>query len=182
MGSYALTVRYVRALFQGLPSDEIGEVQEELSAAAEVWHTSAELRRFMLNPFIPPHEKLAAFDRLSERGQWQERVRNLLAVLVENERISLLSELVPVVAEYVRDRLHREVAIVETPVPLDDGEIDRLLGRLSRRLGVKLLPQVEIRPELIAGVRVRVGDTMYDATVAGRVRSLREQLTRGYTR
>jgi len=181
MGSYALAARYVHALLRDLPSDEVGQVQEDISAAAELWHASDDLRRVMLNPFVPPDDKRTAMERVAERGQWHERVRNLLAVLIENGRMALLPEVAPIVAESIRTRLRREIAVVETPVPLGDEEIKHLLKRLGERLGVTLVPQVQVRPELIAGLRVRVGDTMYDATVAGNIESLREGLARGYT-
>lgn len=179
MGSYALAVRYVHALLEGLPPDEVGRVQETVSAAAELWEASEDWRRVMLNPFIPYGEKQAAMDRLAERGEWHARVRSLLGVLLENDRIDLLSDVAPVVAEFVRARLKREIARIETPVPLDDDEIGHVLKRLGERLGVTLVPQVEVNPKLIAGLRVVVGDTMYDATVAGNIGSLREELSRG---
>ncbi|MBN1917005.1 MAG: ATP synthase F1 subunit delta [Verrucomicrobia bacterium] len=180
MGNYALVVRYVHALLQGLPSEEVGQVQEDISAAAELWRLNETLRRVMLNPFIPSGEKRGAMDRIAERAQWHERVRGLLGVLVDNERAALLAEVAPVVAESVRARLQREIAVVETPVALGDNEIEGLLKRLGQRLGVTLVPQVEVQPELIAGLRVRVGDTRYDATVAGNLESLREELGRGH--
>jgi F-type H+-transporting ATPase subunit delta len=180
MGRYALVVRYVHALLQNLPPDEVGQVQEDISAAAGLWASGEALRRVMLNPFIPAGEKKAAMQRIAERGQWHERVRNLLDVLVDNERIALLPEVAPAVAGLVRARLRREIAVVEAPVPLGGEEIESLLKRLGQRLGVTLVPQVEVHPELIAGLRVRVGDTRYDATVAGNLESLREELARGH--
>jgi F-type H+-transporting ATPase subunit delta len=84
-----------------------------------------------------------------------------------------------VMADFVRERLNREVAVIETPAPLGDDEVAQLAQRLGRQLGVTLIPQVVVRPELIGGARVRVGDTMYDATIAGTLQSLREELTKG---
>ncbi len=179
MADYALTARYVQALLKDLPTDRLGRVQEEVCEAAELWHTSSAFRQVMVNPFIPVEEKRDAMDRITARADWSEPVCHFLGVLVINKRVTLLDEVAPVVADFVRDRLEREVAIIESPTPLADDEVAKLVHRLGEQLGVTLIPQLEVKPELIGGVRVRVGDTMYDATIAGTLRSLRQELTKG---
>ncbi len=179
MADYALTIRYVHALLGNLPAEQVGRVHEEVCEAAELWDRSDDLRHVMLNPFIPVEEKMKAMGRIAERAGWLDLVRNFLGVLIENDRIALLSEVAPVLADFVRARLGREIAIIESPTPLSDEETARLMQRLGKRLGITLIPQVEVKPELIGGLRVRVGDTMYDATVAGSLQALREELAKG---
>jgi F-type H+-transporting ATPase subunit delta len=179
MAEHALTARYVNALFEHLPTEQVGQVHGEVCAAAELWRASDALRAVMRNPFIPVEEKREAMERIAERAGWLETVRRFLGVLVDNDRIALLDELAPVVGDFVRAHLGREIAVIESPVPLSDDQTSRLAQRLGRRLGVTLIPQVEVKPELIGGLRVRVGDTMYDATIAGSMRALREELTKG---
>ena len=179
MGDLALSTRYVRALLKKLPAEHLERVQEEICEATELWHASADLRRVMLNPLIPVGEKVDAMARIAERAGWLEPVRNFLGVLVENERIALLSDIGAVLADMVRAHLRRQIAVIESPVPLSDEETARVTHRLGTQLGVTLIPQVEVKPELLGGLRVRVGDTMFDATVASNLRNLREQLTKG---
>jgi ATP synthase F1 delta subunit len=179
MADYALATRYVHALLTDVPTDQVGRVQEEVCAAAELWRTSDALRAVMRNPFIPTKEKHLAMDRIAERAGWLEVVHSFLGVLVENGRFGLLDEVAAVLGDFVRARLGREIAVIESPVPLSDDETARLAQHLGRRLGVTLIPHVEVKPELIGGLRVRVADTMYEATVAGNLRALREELTKG---
>ena len=179
MGTEAITARYVHALLERVPVHELGRVQEEIHAASELWRANADLRCFMLNPFIAAKEKQAAMSRLAERADWLEAVRNFLGVLVENKRIGLLEELAPVVARSVRGRFGRKIATIETPVPLSDDETSALAQRLGQRLGLTLIPQVEVKPELLGGVRVRVGDTVYDASIVGALRALSRELAKG---
>ena len=179
MANYALATRYVHALLADLPTEHVGRVQEEVCAVAELWRTSDALRAVMRNPFIPTKEKHTAIERIAERAGWLDVVHSFLGVLVENGRIALLDEVATVVADFVRARLGREIAVIESPVPLSDDETARHAQHLGRQLGVTLIPQVEVKPELIGGLRVRVADTMYDATIAGNLRALREELTKG---
>jgi F-type H+-transporting ATPase subunit delta len=167
MVNTAVTARYVRALLGGVPTEQLGQIQEEVCAAAKLWRASDVLRQVMLNPFIPIDEKREAMARVAKQAGWSEPVHHFLGVLVVNERTRLLDEVAPVMADFVRERLHREVAVIESPTPLADDEVTHLAQRLGQQLGVALIPQVSVRPELIGGVRVRVADTMYDATIAG---------------
>jgi F-type H+-transporting ATPase subunit delta len=181
MAEYALIARYVQALFDGLADEQIGQVQQEVASAAELWRTCPDLRRVMVNPFIPLEVKRERLGRIIERAEWLEAVGSFLGVLLENGRIGLLGQVAGVVADFVRARLGREVARIETPVRLSDQETARLMHRLGAALGVTLIPQVEVKTELIGGLRVRVGDTMYDASIAGTLGLLRDELTRGHT-
>lgn len=181
MAQYALIARYVDALLGELPDEQIGQVQDGVSSAAELWHTCADLRRVMVNPFIPVEVKRERLECIGERADWPEPVRTFLGVLLDNGRLGLIEQVAEVLAEFVRTRLGREVAVIETPVPLSDDETAGLTHRLGATLGVTLIPRVEVKPELIGGLRVRVGDTMYDASIAGTLGVLRDELTRGHT-
>lgn len=179
MGDRALTTRYVRALLATLPAEHVEPAQEAVCEAAQLWAASADLRRFMLNPLIPVEEKQQAMARLAERAGWPEPVRHFLGVLVENERAALLPEVSPVLADMIRARMRRQIAVIESPVPLSDEETAKIAHRLGTRLGVTLIPEATVQPGLLGGVRVRVADTLFDASVAGNLRALREQLTKG---
>jgi len=179
MGNYALAIRYAHALLGELPADQVGRACEEVCEAAELWRRSETLRRVMLNPFIPVEEKAAAMGHIAERAEWLEVVRHFLGVLAKNERIGLLPDVASALEDLRRAHEGREEAHIESPLPLSDEETSAIAARLGKQLGVTLVPEVTVKPELIGGVRVRVGDTLFDATVAGSLESLREHLMKG---
>jgi len=179
MGNYSLAIRYAQALLGEIPAEQTGQAAEEVREAAELWRQSEVLRGVMLNPFIPVEEKAEAMQQIGERAGWLEVVRHFLGVLVSNERIALLPELVPMLGDLMRAREGRDEALIESPVALSEEETKRIVGRLGEQLGLTLIPRVAVDPALIGGVRVRVGDTLFDATVAGNLETLREALTEG---
>lgn len=63
--------------------------------------------------------------------------------------------------------------IIEHAGALDENSLSALLDSLSRRYGRPLRPEVRENPALIAGVRARVGDDVYDASIASRLARLR---------
>jgi F-type H+-transporting ATPase subunit delta len=102
--------------------------------------------------------------------------RNLLRVLIEAERITL----VPVIAtlfESLKDEADGVArATIETAYPLEGSELAELTAALERRFGKKIEAVVEVKPELIGGARVTVGDNVIDATVAEQLRAMAMQL------
>jgi F-type H+-transporting ATPase subunit delta len=60
--------------------------------------------------------------------------------------------------------------------PLDGATVDALAERLSVLLGVEAVPHVKISPSILAGVVVRVGDTIYDGSLRRRLESMRGRL------
>mgnify|MGYP001197255073 FL=1 len=70
--------------------------------------------------------------------------------------------------------IERRTARVETAVPLPEDLRERLHQQVGQRYGPGLYWQYAVEPALIAGLRLRVGSDVYDASVLGRLRQLAE--------
>ncbi|WP_328583539.1 F0F1 ATP synthase subunit delta [Streptomyces sp. NBC_00370] len=74
-----------------------------------------------------------------------------------------------------RDRL---VAVVTSAVPLTDGQKQRLGAALASLYGHPMHLNLDVDPEVIGGISVRVGDEVIDGTVAERLSEAARQLGR----
>ena len=63
-----------------------------------------------------------------------------------------------------------------TPAPLDEAVASRLADSLQKSLGKKPFFETKIDASLIGGVMLRVGDTVYDASVATQLEKIRTQM------
>src|SRR5208282_1328412 len=72
-----------------LPADAIDRQFADFLAT---WDESSELRTFFVNPAIPAAQKIAILDKLNARLGLQKELRNLLAVLISNDRIAHVAE------------------------------------------------------------------------------------------
>lgn len=66
--------------------------------------------------------------------------------------------------------------VVESPRPLSAGDLSELGVALSARLGGRVQLSQKLAPELVAGVRVRVGSKMLDVSAQGRMHELRRHM------
>jgi len=104
--------------------------------------------------------------------------RNLLGLLIRNDRLQAL----PQVRELFEELKANEECIVdaqvETAFPMSDDELVRLAKKLEARVQRSVRPSVKVVPELIGGVRVQIGDDVWDASVRGQLNSMATALTK----
>jgi len=102
-------------------------------------------------------------------GKLDGHGRNFVQVLIRNERLDLISHVRSLYEE--RRREHEGVleAKVISAMPLDDAQLQRLVGTLEKKYRRQVRASVELDPELIGGARIVVGDKVIDATVRGRL-------------
>jgi F-type H+-transporting ATPase subunit delta len=177
----AFASRYARAFADVVVSIELDTkaVDQQLKDFAATWHGSVELRRVMENPSVPVDRKIAILDKLSERMGLTQQVRNFFAVLTDRGRISALDE---VLAEYRKEidaRLGISEAHVTTARPLDDDERRELEIQISRLTGTRVHARFVQDNSILGGVIVRLGSTVYDGSVRGRLEKLKEALIAG---
>lgn len=72
----------------------------------------------------------------------------------------------------LRRELALQTAVVSTPNSLSEETLEKISAKYSAIYGRTISAEVQEDTSLIAGVRVRVGDDLYDASVAGRLQRL----------
>jgi F-type H+-transporting ATPase subunit delta len=68
---------------------------------------------------------------------------------------------------------NRAVATVRVAKPLSSDQRNRLQAGLSQKIGREVTIQEVIDPDILGGVRVELGDEVFEGTVADRLESAR---------
>jgi F-type H+-transporting ATPase subunit delta len=106
-----------------------------------------------------------------------EAARNLVTLLVENNRLDALPAIRELFEELKADYENEIDAQIESAFPLSEGQLRVLVDRLEARTRRKVRASVSVAPELIGGVRVQVGDELWDASVRGQLDTMVVALT-----
>ncbi|MCG3177805.1 MAG: ATP synthase subunit delta [Phycisphaerae bacterium] len=150
-------------------------IAAELDGLAEVVRTQPDFAAFIGSPVIGAQAKRDSIARMFN-GRVEDVTLRFLQVLADHERLELL----PVMAEAYRLALDRRIGRVHvevaTATPLGDADREHLRARLGRQMGGEVVLHEEVRPDLIGGLVIRVGDTMFDGSVKQRLTHLREQI------
>ena len=102
--------------------------------------------------------------------------RNFVRLLVEADRIGMM-QTISSLFETLKDAADGVAkATIETAFPLEGNELAELTAALERRFKRKVEAEVVVKPELIGGARITVGDNVIDGTVQERLRAMTVQL------
>lgn len=152
------------------------DVQQQLNDFVAAWRESAELREVFLDPSFASEQKVAILDKLNARLGMSVQVRNFIAVLIQHNRLDVLDD---VLSEY-RKEVNRRLGISEVQVttarPLDAHERQGIEQKVAAMTGTQVQATYHEDKSLLGGVVVRVGSTVYDGSVKGRLDRLKEQL------
>ena len=77
---------------------------------------------------------------------------------------------------YLRREVALQTAVVSAPTGLSEDAIKAIEVQFSKLYNRPVNAVTQLDTSLIAGVRVRVGDDVYDASVAGRLQRLAESV------
>ena len=75
-----------------------GALDRQFADFLATWDGSKELRELFINPAIPAAQKVAILDKLNAKMGLQRELRNLIAVLINNDRIGEVHEVASRVA------------------------------------------------------------------------------------
>ncbi|NJD28722.1 MAG: F0F1 ATP synthase subunit delta [Chloroflexi bacterium] len=167
--------RYAEAAFQLADRDDALDAWGDGLALAARLLSDERVLRIVDSPARPYRSRLDLIEDLL-RSRVPEGVLKLAALLAQKGRIERLPE---VVAEY-RRLLDRRRGVVEARVtsaaPLTADETEQVRDWITRLTGQAVDLQLGVDEDLIGGLTVRVGDTLLDASVRGRLERLRNQL------
>ena len=177
MSSQAVARRYAVALADVvLAHGEAQEVREELAAWDALMRSNAELLETFSHPAINYEQKSAVLEELIRRTRPRPTTANFLKVLLQNGRLADLSEVSTQFAQELDRRSGIVTAQVTTARPLSADAQEALSVRLGQLTGSRVRLQFEVDDELIGGVVTRIGSTLYDGSVRGRLQQIKQRM------
>jgi len=104
-------------------------------------------------------------------------VANLLAIMADNGRLSLLPE-VAMLFDQLKQAVESTVAVhVTSAYPLSDAETQQLADTMQEKLARSITLTSETDPSLLGGALIRADDLVIDGSVRGRLNKLAGTLT-----
>jgi F-type H+-transporting ATPase subunit delta len=118
-------------------------------------------------------------DKLNAKMGLQKELRNLLAVLINNDRIGAVAEVAAAYRELLQDQLGIRQAEITTARELDAAERESLLAGVGKLAGARIEASFKLDKSILGGTVVRIGSTVYDGSVRGRLDRLKVSLVSG---
>jgi F-type H+-transporting ATPase subunit delta len=174
----AVLGRYARAYAEVAVKNKLNpeKTVAEFEQMAEIVNGSRELRNVLQNPAVSREQKLKLLDSIIKHIGATKMLRNFLAVLIDHRRIGKIGDLL----ERFKRELDRRMGIADAKVSsireLTSAEKKSLEQQLAEITGKTVRATYSQDASLLGGVLVRVGSTIYDGSVHGRLQRMRQEL------
>lgn len=166
------TTAYAAAILEiGRAEGELDTVTDELRQLASAVRDNRELRDTFGDPTIPLGRRLALVESEALAAA-SPSTKAAVAMLLAAGQANNLADVATAVARQAAAGRSRELAEVTVAVPLDDQRRETLHRALEQATGKQLDLQVVVDPEVVGGVRVIVGDTVFDGSLANRLQDV----------
>jgi F-type H+-transporting ATPase subunit delta len=176
----ALSVHYAAALAHSVfapnagisPEDAIGQ----LRLAESLLAGSKQLEHALLSPAVSKSRKKTIIEKLAGELGLHRLIRNFLLVVVTHRRTRELPAMRRSFEAAVDERLGWVPAEIASAKELSDEEKKEIEQSLEGKLGKSIRANYQVEPALIGGIRARVAAREYDASVKGKLESMRQRL------
>ncbi len=166
---------YAAALFQSSTAADGAQLVAQLDALAGI-AGDAGLRQFAADPKVSNAQVNQLVTGIAG-SDLSPKLKNLLDVVIDNGRLSVLPEIASQFRALVNDRGGVADAHIVSAFPLDEAQQASLAKVLEKRFGRQLKTSITVDSSLIGGVRVTVGDEVLDTSVVARLEQMRVALT-----
>ncbi len=175
----AIASRYARALVEVVLEQKTDPdiARQQLNAIVQAVHDSTDLRRVWESPAVSAEQKRAVLDAVVGQMGITKTIRNFVAILIDHRRIAMLDDM----AKQFDSELNAQLGLAEAEIssarPLSGDGKRELESQLERLTGKKVRATYSSDPELLGGVVVRVGSTIYDGSVRGQLEKMKQELS-----
>jgi F-type H+-transporting ATPase subunit delta len=169
----SLAGRYALALFY-LARDEkkIEAVGQSLATLRQALAESSDLAELTTSPLFGRDDKARAIGAVAEQMKLDPLTRNFLGVLAQNGRLSQLGNVIRSYNLLAASHRGEITAEVTSARALDDDQIAQIKQQLRTRMGRDINVDLNVDPELLGGLVVKIGSQMIDSSIRTKLNSL----------
>ena len=178
MNKTAVAQRYAQALIELLDVSSIEPTRVALTGLGRAIKDSVALRHVVASPAFGAEDKIAVLAELASRLGCPPIGKTFLEQLVKKNRVGFLSEIAEAFTKLADAAKGTQQVTVFSATVLPPGE----QMQISDRLRAMLKRQVEVTfhtdARYLAGLQIRLGSTVVDSTVLGRLQAMQSLLTK----
>ena len=176
----AVASRYARALVDVVlaPGSRFDPVRvlQDLRSFEQALAGSVQLGSALASPAVTRSRKRAVMARLTQSLEISGVSRNFLLVLIDHRRLAELSGVIAAFEKMVDERLGKLKVEVSSARNLNQQQQSSLVRQLEAMTGKQVSLKLEVDDDLLGGVVVRLGSTVYDGSVKAHLEALERQM------
>ena len=165
---------YAQAAFKlALEKGELDSWQASLRKIADIT-TDKNLIALLENPKLSFETKEALLAEFL--GNINPLALNLAYLLVHKDKLNIASDISQQYDRLLDTYYGIEHVEVITALPLDDKDKEIIASRFEEVIGRKVIIDAQVDPTIVGGIKAKIGDTVIDGSVKGKLGALRKSL------
>ena len=170
--------RYAQAFFLiGEEKSKTDLFLDQLLEVKELFAKTPELASVMGSKLVAGEKKKALVSQLLGEDTDAD-VRNFLCLIVDKDREYAICDIISEFQALCDEKNNIVEVKVQSACELSEEQLKALAASVKARTGKDARFSVELDESLIGGVKIIIGDLIYDASVTGQLAALKEQLLR----
>lgn len=171
--------RYARALLD-LALEGGNKTVDAYAGQLKKFQSLCDLHPEFLPTLANHHFDLFARERIvnqiAKQLGFDERFCNFLKLLIHKGRIELFAFVLEAYNTLANEATKRSILKVVSASELPEKDYQNLVEHFQRETGREIILVKNIDPTLLGGVRVHLGDRVYDYSIKGQLERLKERL------
>jgi F-type H+-transporting ATPase subunit delta len=170
--------RYAQALFELLDLSSIEPTRVALNGLGQAIKDSVPLRHVIASPAFGAEDKIAVLAEIGSRLGCPPVGKTFLGQLVKKNRVGFLPEIAEAFTKLADAAKGTQQVTVFSATTLPPGEQQQISDRLRTMLKRQVEVTFHTDARYLAGVQIRLGSTVVDSTVLGRLQAMQSLLTK----
>lgn len=165
--------RYAHALFEVASERQLmDDIEDDLTAVLQVFKDE-KIDEMFLNPRMDTQSKKALIDSFAAKVT--DETGNLLKLLVDRGRETELADITQQYIAAANEARGIAEATITTAVSLTDEEKQQMAEQFGQAIDKQLRLHTEVDSDVVGGVLVRIGNRVYDGSIAGKLERFRQR-------
>jgi F-type H+-transporting ATPase subunit delta len=171
--------RYAKALLRNIDLGNIPQALSELVAVNDLMSASKDFRSLLASPLFTNDERTNVITQLTSKLKLSDYIVKFILHLSDVRVITALPEIIRMATRLYLEKKKKAKAVVMTPLAVTKEQENKLRASLKKITDRELDIEYAIDPSLLGGILVRIGSTMYDTSIKGQLRLLKDELIKG---
>lgn len=150
-------------------------LEEYHSFMNDVVDQNPDLRKLLESRMIGRDDRIALLERVLQ-GRASPVFGNFILVLAQHDRLELLRTVLKAAQLGWEQQQGKQRVQVRSAVPLSEAALGKIRQQLSEKLKIEPILEPALDPTLLAGLVIRIGDTVQDSSLRTRLKQMRVRI------
>ena len=140
-------------------------------------YQTEQMQNFLKNPKITNRNVQSVFSSIMD-GRVSDEAKNFMQLVIKNQRLQVLPLIYEIYEKLKADAKGKVDVVIYSAFDLEKDEVDKVVSVVSKKIKKAVNPIVKIEKYLIGGIKVEIGDKVWDLSINGKLKSMNFSLSK----